>query len=93
MRTFQQPVSGVNPKLYSSYTFDDHIWRLPQIAQPDLLELAQRCVRIGELYWLKQSLGGVWTPFKALVDASHEAESKWLHGRLSSGDPDRHRLD
>jgi Family of unknown function (DUF5906) len=83
MTNLRSPDSGVNPKLYSAYSFADHIWSQPHTARPDLLELARRCVKIGEVYWLKRA--GRWTAFRTLTDASHEAESTWLYGKLSSG--------
>jgi hypothetical protein len=79
-----KPVSGVNPKLYSPYLFEDHLWSGPA-PRPDLLELSQRCVKIGDQYWIRQAGGTLWSMFKNELDATREAESKWMHGQLSDG--------
>jgi hypothetical protein len=82
MSILHHPTSGVNSKFYSVYTFGDHIWSQPQTERPDLIELAHRCVKIGEVYWLKRTTGR-WTRFCSMTDAIHEAESTWMHGLLA----------
>jgi hypothetical protein len=79
-----KPISGVNPKLYCPYLFEDHLWS-GAMPRPDLLELAQRCVKIGDQYWIRQAGGNLWSIFKTEIDAMREAESKWMHGHLSDG--------
>ena len=65
--------SGVNPKLYSAYSFGDHIWSRPATRRDDLLELAQRCVKIDGKYWFKLPDTEVWVSRDNVGDAIKQA--------------------
>jgi hypothetical protein len=77
--------SGVNPALYQAYRFEDHIWSQAQTRRDDLLELAGRCVKVGESYWMKLPNATVWAEFRSTVDAERQALNTWLHTMLCDG--------
>lgn len=76
---------GVNKNLYKQYDFNEHIWYLNKNTRADLLYLAQRAVKIGSTYWLKQVNGEHWHPLVGIIDAEKEAINTWLGGILPSG--------
>ena len=77
--------SGVNHKLYSKYKFEDHIWTTPsKPVQEDLCALAQRCVKVGNDYWMRKVGTGHWMCFNE-SNAIREAKNTWLGATLSSG--------
>lgn len=83
--------SGVNPTLYSVYDFGDHLWKgntLGIPARPDLLELAERCVRIDgstrAVYWMKMPNSDVWEE-KGEDSAKKHAMNTWIGNVLTCG--------
>jgi len=77
--------SGVSRTLYRQYKFEDHIWYNSQPQQIDLLELAERCVLVDEVYYIRQSNGGHWVRFDKITNAIKESHNKWTGGHLKSG--------
>jgi len=73
---------GVNKNLYKEYELEDHIWT--QTAKEDLLHLANRCVKIDSVYWIKKIGGEHWVQFKNAGDAKKEAYNTWLGAVLPS---------
>ena len=87
-----KPVCGVNPSLIKEYKFSDHIWIVgkvdeDQIYDPaDLLELAQKCVVVGDKYYLKiPNFRNSWRAYDSMVSAQKGAENSWKLEQLSSG--------
>jgi len=74
-------ISGVNTKHYKEYKFEDHIWNLSTPPNTYMLELAERCVKIDGIYYLKQT-SGHWTPFGTEKDAIRQAGNTWIGGTL-----------
>ncbi len=87
-----KPVCGVNPSLIKEYNFDDHIWSVgkvddDQVYDPiDLLELARKCVMVGDKYYLKiPNFRNSWRAYDSLNSAQKGAENSWKLEQLSSG--------
>lgn len=78
--------SGVNPALYQAHGFEDHIWSQAQTRRDDLLQLARRCVKIGESYWMKLPNAAVWAEFRSTIDGERQALNTWLYTTLSDGE-------
>jgi hypothetical protein len=77
--------SGVNPALYQAHEFEDHIWSQAQTRRDDLLQLARRCVKVGESYWMRLPNAAVWAEFRSAVDAERQALNTWLYTLLPDG--------
>lgn len=80
----RQKQSGVAEKHYTGYNFNDHIWMQSIPKQNDLLELAERCVRVDGVYYIKQAQLGHWATFANITDAIREAGNTWMGGVLKS---------
>ena len=81
-------VCGVNPSLYKRYDFGDHIWSANVAVDPinaDLLQLCQRCVKIGKDYLMKKVGGNHWISLSSVTDAEKEALNTWQGIKLPSG--------
>ncbi len=78
--------SGVDPKVYKAYAFEDHIWsQIGPQQSSDMLELAHRCVKVSGEYWMKMPDTGRWHSFSNITDAKKQAFNTWTNGRLASG--------
>lgn len=77
--------SGVNPKLFQEYKFEDHLWGNGTVDRPDLLLLANRCVIVGDVYWMKNPGEKNWLKRGNMSVAQKEAFNKWLWAKLPNG--------
>jgi hypothetical protein len=76
--------SGVNPAFHSTYGFETHIWRTGSTLRPDLLELADHCVQVGDSYLIRLETGG-WAKFGSMAAARRHLESHIMGAMLPSG--------
>lgn len=99
------PSCGVKQDLYVPYVLQDHQWNSPITRNAlyggqsfasffdALLILAERIVKVDNLYWMKTGLGDIWLPKPNKTDAIRDAINLWQHEVIGGYIIDRQLLE